>query len=305
MMNALGRLSLAASLWAVACAAPAGPITSLDDVVYWTGAGAHRAAIAIDFDDHSSTDPALVWGFRWDGSATGLDMLNAVVAADPRLFVKISSAGDSAGAIIGLGYDRDDDGHFGASSVAAFDADGFAAGAPVNFPSATDPGDWYREGWRREFWHYGVSDGNPWTTGQWRLSNLGAPSRLLADGDWDSFAFASDANNPAYYNTVFAKNPQIATPPGGYADFDGDSHFDARDFLIWQRGLGLAAALPMQGDANGDGLVNDRDLAIWRSQFAGGAASSAATSVPEPGLWNTCASAIWVCYLLYRQRYLE
>jgi hypothetical protein len=52
------------------------------------------------------------------------------------------------------------------------------------------------------------------------------------------------------------------------ADFDGDGDADGRDFLIWQRGLGLSAgATKAQGNADGDADVDAADLAIWRSEF--------------------------------------
>ena len=31
-------------------------------------------------------DKSLVWGYRFDGPATGIQMFNAIVAADPRLY---------------------------------------------------------------------------------------------------------------------------------------------------------------------------------------------------------------------------
>jgi hypothetical protein len=65
------------------------------------------------------------------------------------------------------------------------------------------------------------------------------------------------------------------------ADFDGDGDVDGRDFLIWQRGVGVGTTLA-QGDANGSGSVNGADLAIWKTQF-GQAAVGAAGAIPEPG----------------------
>ena len=117
----------------------------------------HSAAVAIDFDGDSATDAALVWGFRWDGAATGRDMLNAVVTADARLFAKIGTGLSYENALLGVGYDRDADGVFGVSVGATFDGDGFAYGPPRNNVTPTDPGDWYREGFDIGFWHYGIS----------------------------------------------------------------------------------------------------------------------------------------------------
>jgi hypothetical protein len=260
--------------------AAAGTIDSLDDVVYWIGTGSQRAAVAFDFDGDSSTNAALVWGFRWDGAATGRDMLNAVVTADARLFAKIGTGLSYENALLGVGYDRDADGVFGVSVGAAFDGDGFAYGPPRNNATPTDPGDWYREGFDFGFWHYGVADGNPWTTAAWTSSQLGAHLRPLVDGSWDSWAFTIHTK-PGEFLDKFAQNPVIATPPGGHADFDSSGAVDGHDLLTWQRGVGLAAPWPMDGDAGGDGNVDGLDLSIWTVHFGTNAPTFAA-AVPEP-----------------------
>jgi hypothetical protein len=76
----------------------------------------------------------------------------------------------------------------------------------------------------------------------------------------------------------------VATAHG--ADFDEDGEVDGRDFLTWQRNLGLTGAVTQQGDANGDGNVNEEDLAIWQNTFG---PQSPVQSVPEPsgaaGAW--------------------
>lgn len=282
----------------------AAEVDSLDDIAYWTGAGANRAALAIDFDGDSTTDHALVWGFRWDGAATGRDMLDAIVASDPRLFARIGDSGPQLGGVMGLGYDRSDDGSFAITVGGPFDAEGFAYGAPNEADAqAVDPADRYREGWFDGFWHYGIAAGNPYSGGQWTFSRVGASTRPLSDGDWDSWAFTIDADHPAYYSTIFARNPVIATPPGGHADFDGDGDVDGGDFVAWQRGAGLAAPTPSQGDANGNGAVDGADLAVWRRQFglAGAEAPLAigtapGLAVPEPLSLTTCASAMFALF---------
>jgi hypothetical protein len=67
------------------------------------------------------------------------------------------------------------------------------------------------------------------------------------------------------------------------ADFDNNAIVDGRDFLIWQRNVGVGTT-NMAGDANGDNQVNGADLTVWRSQFGGPPAeASALAAVPEPG----------------------
>jgi hypothetical protein len=66
------------------------------------------------------------------------------------------------------------------------------------------------------------------------------------------------------------------------ADFNRDARVDARDYIIWQQGLGLDAQTGYaNGDANGDSKVDAADLAIWRAQY-GRSADPSATPAPEP-----------------------
>ena len=61
----------------------------------------------------------------------------------------------------------------------------------------------------------------------------------------------------------------LAAPTIESADFDDDGDVDGTDFLIWQRGFGIASgATPSAGDANGDQAVDEADLTVWSSQFA-------------------------------------
>lgn len=57
-----------------------------DDVTFWTGSGAHEAVLIVDFQDGAETT-SYAWGFRFDGTTTGADMLNAVVDADPNFAI--------------------------------------------------------------------------------------------------------------------------------------------------------------------------------------------------------------------------
>jgi hypothetical protein len=69
------------------------------------------------------------------------------------------------------------------------------------------------------------------------------------------------------------------------ADFNDDGFVDGRDFLEWQRGVGLATgATREQGNANPgvDGDVDADDLATWLAQFGVVADATVAAPVPEP-----------------------
>lgn len=261
----------------------AGPVDSFDDIQFWVGTGSNSAAVAIDWDKNSTATPALVWGFRWDGTATGQTMLNAIVAADPRLFVKSEGHGSLGSAIYGLGYD-DGDGEFALNDDTVFDELGFAASdGPADLGAAIDPDDFYREGWFLGYWHYGLSVGNPYGGGSWKASQAGMTGRTLSDGDWDSWVYTE-----SFSAMPFAQNPVAAEPPasGDNADFNGDGVVDGNDFLAWQRGFGATGAQLEQGDANGDGAVDAADLAAWNTAFGADAvttnANSLSLAVPEP-----------------------
>jgi hypothetical protein len=265
----------------------AGPVSSFDDIDFWVGSGSNRAAVAIEWSEGAIARPTLVWGFRWDGVATGQTMLSAVVTADPGLFAKSGGFGGLGSSLYGLGYD-DGDGEFALDDDTAFDEFGFAAAdGPADGAQAIDADDYYNEGWFFGFWNYGYSDGNPFAGGEWKPSQVGMDGRTLQDGDWDSWAFHAPANQAAFQE--FADNPIAAEPPasGDNADFNSDGVVDGSDFLAWQRGFGTVDSAGLeQGDANGDGLVDAADLNAWSTAYGMDAtpsnSSSLATTVPEP-----------------------
>src|SRR5262249_47863414 len=71
------------------------------------------------------------------------------------------------------------------------------------------------------------------------------------------------------------------------ADFNGDGVADGADFLLWQQGLGLPAALKGDGDANNDQVVDAADLAIWEAQFGLAAPAVAVGSAAAIASANT------------------
>jgi hypothetical protein len=271
-------------------------LTSLDDIEYWVGSGPNRAGFVLDWNGDLATDSALVWGFRWDGAATGETMLRAVITADPRLYAKLGSSGGFGVAVRGFGYDLNDDNAFALDDGTMFDSVGIAASGPTDGALSIDPADHYREGWFTGVWNYAASNANPWSAGSFAYSFAGASGRPLVDGAWDSWAFT-----PTFKSTAFGANPLAATAA---ADFDSSGSVDGTDFLAWQRSLGATSALRSAGDATGDGTIDAADLAAWRSQFTGSKplALTTATSVPEPASYATCASAMFVLIRFTRQR---
>jgi len=173
---------------------------TLGDVTVWTGDenAENRSGLIIEWGDGKSP---VVYGYQYDGAATGLDMLQSVVAERPELYAKFGQFGSGQG-VLGLGLDRDNDGFaiddggvitldnaFTNGSIlidatAPFDADG---GVSV------DSDDSYGEGWFTAYFQYFLSDG----ASDWASATVGAGGRALTDGDWDAYVYAPGFSGPA------------------------------------------------------------------------------------------------------------
>ncbi|MBZ0172743.1 MAG: hypothetical protein K8E66_10215 [Phycisphaerales bacterium] len=181
---------------------------TFDDIEFWVGEGTHEAALVIDWNG-GSEPMGLAWGYRFDGDATGADMLLAVIAADTNLFGRFASFG-FGDVLIGLGYDLDGDG-FSINDGTAFGADGTSFAGPSDGATADDPDDHYAEGWDTGFWSYWLGDGNPFEGGAWASSQIGFGDRSLATGDWDGYRFA-----PGFVSDE-PRTPTAAIPTPGAA----------------------------------------------------------------------------------------
>ncbi|MDY6372059.1 MAG: T9SS type A sorting domain-containing protein [Bacteroidales bacterium] len=67
--------------------APVEATIAASEILYWVGHGSNEAVLAVNW-----ADTALAWGYRFDGSATVADMMDAIAAADPR-FSYVGSTG--------------------------------------------------------------------------------------------------------------------------------------------------------------------------------------------------------------------
>lgn len=202
-------------------------VFTFNDIQLWAGAGSNQAAMAIDWVQGDTTQPALVWGYRWDGTASGEDMMRAIVAADPRLFAKLADFGAFGFGLTGFGYD-DGDANFALDDGTSFNAAGIAVADPSDGAMAVDSGDRYAEGFFTGFWVYANATvdqngnpTNPYNGGSWTSSNTGMTDRILANGDWDSWAFSPDFNfdstaeNPVAAPTAVPEPSSMALLAGG------------------------------------------------------------------------------------------
>ncbi len=169
---------------------------TFDDIEYWVGEGDNQAALVIDWV--SGNDPlCLAWGYRWDGVATGEDMLMAIAGVgdvrsenngpvvgsvdgdDARLGAQVTVYDDFGNSVFGLGYDVDDDGGF------------VYVNGPNETGHAADADDNYHEGFMGGYWSYWLGAGNPYQDGSWEAAMVGMGDRTLATGDWDGWSFAA------------------------------------------------------------------------------------------------------------------
>lgn len=214
---------------------PANDFT-FDDIESWAGEGANRAALVIQWNADGETS-ALVFGFRWNGQATGADMLKAVVKANPRLYAlmqytNVSSPTDPNGGytLNGIGWDKDDDGDIrlidtGNDNAVYTSPDGFFEHPRGYVPGhggssdydydnwiAGDTDDYWDAGWYQSYWSYWV--GSSATTLSY--SGVGASGRVLSDGAWDAWNFSR--NFGSYSLKEFEAAPQ-PIPAGAQTEF--------------------------------------------------------------------------------------
>ena len=176
--------------------------TSLNDVQFWAGSGTNRAGLVLDWNDGKSAE-SLLWGYRWNGTASGLDMLHAIVEADPRLFANVGVFSFGT-AVLGIGYDLNNDGVFDVSPSLTFDSGGWSVGTPDDSRGPTDLADHWLEGWNSGFWGYNLRDS---ADAAWVAAFFGPSDRTLSDGVWDGYSFAPG------FNFTDPSEPAIAPVP--------------------------------------------------------------------------------------------
>lgn len=189
---------------------------TFDMIENWTGTGENRAALVIQWNDADKRDAAaLVFGYRWDGSATGYDMFHDVVLNNPQLFglVQRTNVGCDISAIApdgytldGIGWDDDESGNPGlwdsANNDYYYPEGGLqyhprgGSGIDGSYPDydydnwkAADSNDIWQAGWYIGYWSYWVKDSE---TSQFGYSGWGMSCRELVDGCWDGWNYCPD-----------------------------------------------------------------------------------------------------------------
>jgi len=170
---------------------PAAHADLFDNIQFWVGTGTNRAALEIDWNDGQAND-ALVWGYCWDSSATGGEMLEAIVAADPRLYAEVGGTGSGA-YLDGLGFRPSGDQDFQLNPPLSFNSQHLANDDNANSSrTAVTPGDFWMEGFSWPgFWSYWLSTDSRLSAdySDWSFSNFGMGDRVLANGDVDGWSW--------------------------------------------------------------------------------------------------------------------
>jgi hypothetical protein len=168
----------------------------------WTGTGANEAGLVIDWYN-GTTSKALMWGYRWNGSATGEQMFDAIVASDPRLFAEVSDFDTGFGTIVfGIGYAATGDEPIQLSPSLNFNSQNLALvgsySAEDDNRTAVNAGDLWLEGWDDGYWAlYNSTDARlSVNESDWDSADSGITDQTLANGDFDGFIFAPGFNSP-------------------------------------------------------------------------------------------------------------
>ena len=188
-------------------------VTAFSDIQYWVGSGPNRAGLVIDWQDGKNAPSltigqAVAWGYQWQNGATptGLDMLTAIAAADPRLELSTGNNPSFGTYVFGLGYDLNGDG-----GTFTFNS------SPSNESgTASDPADHVAYGFNTNgYWEYlnSTTSGTtlPSSSG-WNYASAGAGDRLLTNNTWDAWVFSSYAGNPNFDLLTPAAPLAAATP---------------------------------------------------------------------------------------------
>ena len=92
----------------------------------------------------------------------------------------------------------------------------------------------------------------------------------LPNGNWVMLGIVDDGDLFSSNTIVsFEIEPMVPIAPlPDTGDFNQDGDADGHDFLVWQRGFGLAVLAALgHGDGNHDGQVDQQDFAIWQADY--------------------------------------
>jgi hypothetical protein len=239
---------------------------SLDDIQIWAGSGTNRAALVIEWSVPESltnstvpvpvADKTLVWGYRFNGPATGGQMRAAILAADPKLYF-VESITIFGAFIESIGYNLNGNGVIGITDGKStnYISNGILTNATVNVDAArpVNAGDLYWGGlygpnW--ETWNAANGDGgflsSPnrgtnayWTVtettyysagyhGEWELAQSALDSLSLTNGSWIGLSVTAGEYEPSTNAPYNSHKHAPVSPDGTYVAYVSDTN----DFAV-------------------------------------------------------------------------
>ena len=206
-------LLLAAPLTAVSSLVT---VNSADDISNWTGTGTNQSTLVLQWNDAASP-ASLAWGYRWSGSASGLQMLSAVAGTT---IIREPAGGDVIETLSG------------ADPALTLTLERYSFGDAV-YSMVYAPGGVTRtqSDWGAGYWEYSIFAGSfeydvydsEWTlvgtnyynvpgsvlysSVNWLSSPIGASPRMLVNGSWDAWSFAA-----GFASTSIAQPAAAAVP---------------------------------------------------------------------------------------------
>jgi hypothetical protein len=195
-------------------------VNSFTNIQYWTGTGTNQAALVLQWND-GLAPTSIAWGYRWNGAATGFQLLTAVAG-------QTIVTGPVGGAVI--------TNLFGADTNLTLTVERYGFGDAVYSMVYSGAGmTRTQEDWDSGYWAYSLFGGNfeypvyddQWNpvgsnaysvTGSslyanvsWFTSPIGASARELVNGSWDAWSFAAGLTNvPPAQPAAAVPEPSIA-----------------------------------------------------------------------------------------------
>jgi len=166
--------------------------TPFDDIKFWVGEGTNKAMLVIQWNDGKNPD-ALVWGYKWNGTKKGYDMINDIAKVDKRLFLLTYDEIMLGRAIAGIGYNFSGEAKVSNGESCEPLVDGSIETDGYDFDSWELCGDAdarWRVGWYDGYWSYWLWETDAYKnnypgTNKYYYSQRGASSRTLTDGARD------------------------------------------------------------------------------------------------------------------------
>jgi hypothetical protein len=225
---------------------------STNDIQLWTGSGTNRAALVVEWNSpevfNNSTVPApianktMVWGFKFNGTATGTELFNAVLASDKRLYAVVTT--NYGTYIEGIGYNLSGNGAFGVTDGSRNDAaaafkNGILIDDSLNVDSSSpiNAGDLYWGGYYGPNWNVWTEvedaggfaaspnrgtnqfwNGITGVQGEWEFAENGLDELPISDGSWLGFSVAAagyDTNTADAAASAFNNDEQAPPSPDG------------------------------------------------------------------------------------------